>query len=517
MSSRKKAARSAIIIVILGLLSKPLGFLREMLISYRFGSGMQTDTYLLALSSIALFTGLLNKTINTTLIPILSEVEDKEGKEAKIRHTNNFLNLIIIFSVLLMLFALIFTPYIVKLMAPGFTDQMQFKLAVVLVRIGIPAIVFNSVQGILVGYLQTEGRFTEGAAIGIPMNLAFIIFLLFLSNTYGIVGLMVTSTIASVLQVLYVSYGVKKTSYKHSLHIDIHDAYIKKILTLIPPVLISVGISDLNSVIDKSMGSTLVKGSISALNYAEKLGMLVQGIFISAITTVMYPEFARAANKEDKTELKESIILAINLTLLITVPATIGMMLLSHPIVKLAYERGRFDAVATLMTSGALYYTVIRMTTSSIRTIINNAFYSIQDTKTPLYIGGLAVAVNIVFNIILIGPMKHQGLALATTISSFISLIASVYVIRKRLGSFGFMSSVEVAIKTLIASLLMGFVAYYIHNFLSASLGTSKLYEIIALFSAVLVGAVLYIVLILIFKVEEFDWFVSSLKRRIKS
>lgn len=516
MSSVKKAAKSAIIIVILGLLSKPLGFLREMLMGSKFGSGMQTDTYLLALSAISLFAGLLNKTINTTLIPILSEVEKKEGEEGKLLHTNNFLNLIILTAIALTIIGTVFSSSIVKVIAPGFDTENQFNLAVLLIRIGMPSLIFNSIQGVLIGYLQTEGRFKEGAAIGIPMNFAFIFFLLFLSSNFGIVGLMVTSTLASILQVLFVIIGVRKTNYRYKFYVNVHDEYIKKILVLIPPILISVGISDLNAIVDKSMGSTLVNGSISALNYAEKLGAMVRGIFISAITTVMYPEFAKAAHKEDKTELKESIILSINLTLLITVPATIGMMVLAKPIVILAFERGAFDHVATMMTTSALVYTAMRMTSSSIQLLLHNVFYSLQDTKVPLYVGIFAVITNIASNALLIGPMKHDGLALGTTISSFLSTILLIYLLRKRLGSVGFMDSVKVGLKTLFASIVMGLVVVVLYRYLLLLLGAQKIMQAISLVVSVTVGIVLYVGIVYLLKVKELHWFMSALKGRMR-
>ncbi len=515
-SSTKNVAKSAAIIVILGLLAKPLGFVREMLIGSKFGSSMETDTYILALSAIALFAGLLNKTINTTLIPILSEVEQKEGKEGKILHTNNFLNLLMIMAILLVLFGVIFTPFIVKVIAPGFENTKQFNLAVKLVRIGFPSLIFNSIQGVLIGYLQTEGHFKEGAAISIPMNITFVLFLLFLSDTFGIVGLMATSTLAALVQVLYVSRGVLKTDYRYSFHVDIHDEYIKKILALIPPILISVGISDFNSIVDKSMGSTLIEGSISALNFAEKLGQVVRMIFVSAITTVMYPEFSKAANKGDHDELKKSVITAINLTLLITVPATVGMILLSTPIVKLAFERNKFDAVATMMTSSALIFTALRMASSSIRILLHNVFYSLQDTKVPLYVGGFAVAINILFNFILIGPMKHNGLAFATTISSYSAMVVLIYILRKKIGSVGFMDSVKVGFKTLFASLIMGGLALVTHRYLINVLGSGTVSEIISLGAAVGLGGLVYFVLIHVLKVDEFQWFMKSLFARIR-
>lgn len=514
MSTTKKVARSAIIIMVLTIVAKPFGFLRDLLMGAKFGSGLESDTYFLALSGIALFSGLLNKTINTTLIPVLSEVEKKEGKTGKMLHTNNFLNILILFSAFLMVLGFLFAPLLIKLMAPGFKSDYQVSLAILLLRIGLPTLVFTSVQGVLIGYLQSEGRFNEGAAIGIPLNIAFVTFLLFLSERFGIVGLMVTSVVASIFQVMYLVYGAHKVNYKHTLHLDLHDEYIKKILVLIPPVLISVGISDLNSIVDKSMGSTLIKGSISALDYAEKTAMLVRSIFISAITTVMYPVFASEATKDDKTNLKVALVRTINLILLITIPATIGMMILAEPIVRVAYERGKFDNIATIMTSTALVFTALRMATSSIRIMVNNVFYSLQDTKVPLYVGAFAVATNIIFNFILIKPMGHMGLALATTISSLFAVLLLVYILRKRIGSFGFAKSVEVGIKSLISASIMGVVVYFSYNYLVTLLGMQKLFEAIALFSSVILGVVIYFVMIHILKIDEVKWFLDALRNR---
>ena len=515
MSHTKKAARSAVIIIILGLISKPLGFVRDVLLSAKFGAKSGVDTYVIATSAIALFAGLFNRTINTTLIPILSEVELKEGKEGKNRHTSNFLNLIILFSFIVMVIAFIFAPQVMKVVAPGFKDE-QFELVVLLMRIGIPTLIFNSIQGVLTGYLQTEGKFSETAIGGIIMNFVFIGFLLTLSSKYGIVGLMFTSVVSTILQVIYISMSTSKTTYRHSFHIDIHDEYIGKIIKLIPPILISVGINDLNSIVDKSMGSRLIEGSISALNYAEKLNSLVTGLFVSAITTVMYPIFSEEANKEDRTGLKKATIQSINLILLITVPAALAMMVLATPIVKVVFERGEFDDIATALTAGALIYSAFRMITSSVNTIISNVFYSIQDTKTPLIIGAFGVAVNITLNLILVAPMKHLGLALATTISSFASSILLVYLLRKKIGSMGFMDSVYVGLKTLFASLIMIVIAYFLNNYLLGVLGAGRMIDAIALVITASIGVTIYLGLIYVLKVDELMWFISMFKRKVR-
>lgn len=515
MHKKQQIASSAIIIILFGIAGKVFGFIREMLIGAKFGSGYETDTYLIALSTIALFTGLITNAINTTTIPVLAEVEKNEGKEGKIEHTNNLLNIVLLFAVVISVFAYFAAPYILNIVAPGFESAAQLDLAVLLMRIGIPTILFSGMQGVFRGYVQTEGSFTETAAATYPFNFVYIIFLLFFASKLGIQGLMAASVLAVVSQVLLQIFSLRRLRFKYKFILDFKDKYIIRILKLIPPVLISVGIADINSVIDKAMASGLVEGSISALSYADKLMISTTGIFVSAITTVLYPTFSQEANKATNAGLKRVVVRGINVIMLITLPATVGLVVLAHPVVKIVYERGRFDAIATYMTAGALVFTVMRLATSSIRTLLYNTFYSLQDTKTPVLIGFMAVATNIVFNFILIGPMAHCGLALATAISSIVSCVVAVYFLRKKIGSFGFMSSVVCGVKTLGASVIMGVIALFTHRFLARGLGSGTMNELIALVGAIGIGAIVYLVLIYLFKVDEINWVLGMVKGRL--
>ncbi len=184
MSKSKQATRSALIIVIFTLGSKFLGFLREILIASKFGSGMETDAFFIALSASSLIGSFLRNAVKTTFIPVISEVEYKEGKKGKIKHTNNMVNIIIFVSSILIILALLGTPLTIKLLASGFEGE-QFDLAIKLTRIGLPMILFSGIIGIMTGYLQSESRFNATAIIGIPLNISYIFFLLFLSSKFG--------------------------------------------------------------------------------------------------------------------------------------------------------------------------------------------------------------------------------------------------------------------------------------------------------------------------------------------
>jgi len=512
----KEAAKSVAIIIIFSFGGKFLGFIREILIGAKFGSGTETDTYFLAMTAISLFTSLITTSINTTMIPVLAEVEKLEGNEGKGTHTNNLLNIMMSIAIVITFIAWLTSPLIIKILAPGFVKNInQYNLAILLMKIGLPAIILAGAQGVFRGYLQSEHMFMETAAISFPHNFTYIIFLLFLSNKFGIKGLMVTSVLATVSQIFLQLRGLKKTNYSYKYILDFKDKYVGKMLYLITPILLSIGIDDLNKIIDKSMASNLVKGSISALNYANRLDGLVRGVFIAAIATVMYPMLSQEANKGTYDGFKRAIVKGTNIIFLITIPATVGMMILANPITKFAFQRGAFDSIATFMTAGALIFTVVGMVGSSLRTLLNNVFYSLQDTRTPVVNGTIAVAINVVFNLILIKPMAHNGLALATSISATVASILLLYGLRKKIGPFGFFDSVKCGFKSLIASLVMGISVYFLHNYLRQVLSEGRLMEFIALIGVVGVGAIIYSILIYLLKVEEVNWVVDIVKGKL--
>ncbi len=514
MSQTKKAAKSALIIVIFSFSSKILGFIREQLIAAKFGSDAATDTFFIALSAVSLFTTIITASISTIMIPILSEIETKEGKSSKKEHTNNLLNIVMLISVVIIIIAWVLAPVIMKILAPGFKGE-QFKLAILMMRIGLPTIIFAGIVGVFRGYLQSELMFTESAASAFPLNFTYIFFLIFLSGFFGIKGLMVTSVLAVLAQITIQIPGIRKTGFKYKYILDFKDKYVKKIIYLIPPVLISVGIDDINKIIDKSLGSRLAEGSISALNYSNRLSSLTTGIFISAITTVIYPMLSQEANKENRDGLKNVILRGTNIILLIVIPATVGMMLLANPIVKVAFQRGEFDSTATYMTAGALVFYSIGLVGTAFKNFLTRVYYSLQDTKTPMINSFVTVGINVIFNFMLIGSMGHRGLALATSISVIGTSLYLLYGLRKKIGSFGFSKSVKCGLKALSASAVMGIVVYFLDSTLANYINGSNLKELIALLISAGTGALIYFILIYLLKIDEVDWMINAVKDKL--
>jgi putative peptidoglycan lipid II flippase len=514
LSRLEKAAKSVFIIIFFGIGSRILGFIREALIAAKFGSGAETDTFFLALTATSLFTVMITKAINTTTIPVLSKVESLEGKDGKISHANNLLHITLLISLIITILAWIFAPALLKVLAYGFEGE-QYRLAILMLRIGLFSIVFSAIVGVFRGYLQSEHRFTESAAADFPFNLVYIFFLFFLSGTFGIKGLMVASVIAVAAQILIQIPGLRKTGFKYKPLFDIKDKYVQHILTMVPPILLSVVIADVNKMVDRSLASTLVDGSISALNYANRIDTLVTGIFISAVVTVIFPIFAKEANMEKYDGLKKIVVKGLNVALIITIPATVGLITLANPIIKVAFQRGAFDATATYMTSGALVFYALGLIGTASRSILYRTFYALQDTKTPMITGIISVAINITLNFILIRYMAHKGLALATSVSATVSAGLVLYLLRKKIGAFGVSKLIECGLKALTASTVMGVVVYFLHIALHNALGIGFIREFTALFVTVGVGALLYFVIIYIMKVKEIEWIVNILKGKL--
>ena len=514
MSNLKKSAKSVVTIIVFTLASKVLGFLREALIASNYGSGAGTDTYFIALSAITLFSTLILQTVNTTMIPVLSDVEAKEGKKGKLNHLNNFLNTLTLFAVLLIILGYFLTPLLMRLLGKGFEGE-QFELAITLTRIGLPLLIFSSLVGVFRGYLQSEESFTESAAAAFPKNIVFILFLMFLSQHFSIKALMVTAVIAEGSQLLVQIPGLKKLGYKYKFNVDLKDQYMQQIAMLIPPVLVSVAIADLNNMIDKSMASSLVEGSVSALNYANVLNNVVLSVFVTAIVTVIFPMLSKEANSENYAGLKKMMHTSLNIVLLITIPAAIGMIVLATPAVKFAYQRGEFGETAAMMTSSALVFYSFGLIGNGVKSMLTRVFYSLKDTKTPMINSAYALGLNFIFNLILIQFMGHNGLALATSLSATFTAITLLLGLRKKIGNLGLKAMVQSSVKILISSLIMGVIVYLMYHSLMAALAPSRLVELILVFLTIFIGIAVYIAALYLFKVEELHFAIDYAKRQI--
>lgn len=500
--------RTAFIILLITLMSKIFGFLREIVLSYYYGASTISDAYLIAYTIPGFIFSFIGVGLATSFIPIYSNIEEDNGTSDADTFTSNLLLILLAIISILVVFMFIFAHPVVKAFAMGF-DKDTLELAVMFTRISIFGIFFSVSFHLLSSYLNIKGNYHIPAFAGIPNNIV-IILSIWLSSTLGTILLPIGIVASLVSQLLLVLIFIKKFNFKFKPNKILKDKNLKKIFYLSIPVIIGVSVNQINVLVDRTLASTISVGGISALNYANRLNTFVQGIFVMSIATVMYPLISKlvaAGNIKGLKSIVAEIITSINIMI---IPITIGSMLFAHQIVDLVFGRGAFDINATSMTSSALFFYSLGMMGFGLREIISRVFYASQDTKTPMVNAGIGMVVNIILNVILSRYFGIGGLALATSIAAIFTTVLLFISLRKKIGPFG-MKQISISfLKILFASLVMGGLAKLSFNYLTASLSQN-----LSLLIAIGVGAVSYFVIIYFMKIEDVDVIVGAIKKKL--
>lgn len=510
-----KVAKATISLMIVTILSKVLGFMRELVLASFYGTSIYSDAYLIALNIPTVIFAAIGTAISTTFIPIYYESDKIGGKVKCNKFTNNVLNIAFILSLILSVVGFIFTDQLVKLFAIGFEGD-TLKLTIDFTRILIFGIIFTSISEVIKGYLNANNNFSiPGIMSGVPFNIMVIVAIILSAkiNPYILpVGTLIAISSRFIFQIPF----AYKYGYKYKSYINIKDEDIKKMIWLLGPVFIGVAVNQVNTMIDRTLASTLAVGSISALNYANRLNAFVLGVFITSIASVIYPMLSKLSSDDDKDNFCQSIVKSVNIVILLIIPISVGAIVLCNPIVKLLFQRGAFDLNATNMTSIALAMYSIGMIGFGLRDILGKVFYSLQDTKTPMINGAISMVMNILFNLVLVRYMGHSGLALGTSISSIICIILLFYSLKKKIGYFGEDKIIKVIIKSLIAASIMGIITFHVYGLLNKILGIGSISEIISLLGSISIGAITYAIMTIILKVEEISIITSMVKKKLK-
>ncbi|EQK43647.1 integral membrane protein MviN [[Clostridium] bifermentans ATCC 638] len=508
-------AKSAFWLMVVTMLSKVLGFGREIILGYFYGTSAYSDVYIVAMNIPLVLFASIGIALGTTFIPLYQEVLNEKGEKRALQFSNNIMCILVILSILLAILGYVFAEPLVKMFAMHYTGE-KLVLAVKFVRIMIGGVVFIGLSNLMTSYLQIQGDFTVPGMIGFPNNIIIIASIIMAALTKKIYILAIGTLVGMASQFLFqVPFAIKK-GYKFKPRIDLKDEYLKKMLWLVMPVFIGVAVNQVNAMVDRSLASGLGDGVITALNNANRLNGFVMGLFIATLGSVIYPTLSKLSTENNNEKFAESVANSVNCVNLLVLPASVGAIVLATPVVRILFERGAFDDRSTVLTATALVFYSVGMVGFGLRDILGKVFYSLKDTKTPMINGMIAVALNIVLNIILVKVMGHRGLALATSLSAIICIILFFRSLKKKIGYYGQDKIRATFIKTLIASLVMGVVTYFVYKFLFGMLGLGFIQEAISLGAAVGMGGVVYFALIIVFKVEEVDMAIDMIKKKLK-
>ncbi len=463
-SIRDKAIKSVWTIIIFGIVSKILGFIKEILIASKIGCCFRTDAYFIAFTGATLLAEILGEGISTSMVPVLLKIETKEGKEKKIGYVNNLLHIIMLTSLILMILGWFLSPIIIRIMAKGFRGE-EFHLAVKLMRVGLPIISLIMIRSVFVAYLQSNHGFKAGAKSWVYYNIVYIIYLV-LFNQYGTYGLMVAGILASLSQLFSVIPASKNMGYRYEKKLDIKDVYLKEMLIVMLPILLALSINRINIIVDKTVASSLSAGSISWLNYANDIIQLVLGIFVTAIVTVLFPIISQEYHGEDVESLKNTMKKGMGWILNIIVPATLILVLLSEPIVRLFFQRGAFGPEATHMTAKALTYYALGLGSMAFVLILTKIHYAMHDSLTPTIHAILGVIINIILSIVLSEYMGTAGIALATSISTTLVTILLITGLNNKMKVIDIHKNWKSLIKFILRAIIMAIAVWVSFNLL---------------------------------------------------
>ena len=516
METKHKIAKYAGIVIIATIFCRILGLGREIVISNRFGAGIETDAFFIAFMIPNLLRSFLGEgALNSAFIPIFAEYLTNHDRKKAEYFASNVLNILIIILIIVVILGIWGAPLLINIIAIGFKSNMyKYQLAVNLTRIIFPYIGFVAVAALFMGILNSYDHFLVPALAPSMLNISVIIFALTLSYKYGIYSIAWGVILGGVGQALVQTPVLARKKIKYNFTLDFNDPGVKKLLKLLLPAMIGLAITQINVIVDRTIASTLVDGSISALYYSNRLVQFPLGAFGIAISIAIFPTLAKQTAKNDIAEFKKSLLFGLKMLLFITIPSAVGLIVLKDSLIRLIYEHGIFSRVATNMTASALLYYSIGLFAYACVRLITMSFYALKDTKTPVKIGIYIVFINIALDLILIRYLAHSGLALATSVAAILNLIILLKVLQDKIGDFELKSQVSFLAKIVISSIFLGISCVLVNNYFGSILDLSNKYnQVIQVTASIFSGGLVYFIISYILGVKE----VRSLKQTIKT
>lgn len=496
----RTAAQTAFLMAIFTLVSKCLGFIREMVMANYFGATYITDAYTMSLTILTvLFMGII-AAVSTAYMPLYSKIIENTGHSEGVRFTNGVINCLLLISILISIIGILFSDQLIAVLASGLTGKTA-ALASYYIKVLFSYIIFSSTASILESYLQYKGVFLPQIFSGYFISICTIVAIIISAYTscyflaYGMV-------IGYALRFFAIFFIARRKGYHHSFRMPPKEA-MREIITLAIPTFIGSYVVYINQFVDKTLASRLAEGSIAALNYAVLLNGMIVGITISVLSTIIYPKLTQANSLEQYERFNSIADKGLHIILIIALPLSLGSMLYSHQVVQIVYERGAFDSVATLKTSAAFFYYSLGLVFTSLNDLLTRIYYAMRNMKNPMIFAGIGVIINIMLNLILVQFMGIRGLALATSTAAFFNTILLIAGIHKNYKSVHLLRSKRKLAKITFASIVSVGISYIIYLLVVIPLNHIIVARIVQLFIAVFIAVIIYLILLFLLKVDE--------------
>ncbi len=505
-------ARAAGVVSLATMLSRALGLIREQIFAAFFGAGFAVDAFQVAFRIPNLLRDLFAEgAMSAAFVPTLTRVQEKEGPEAAMRLANLVINFLLVTVSAVCLLGVLFADRLVPWMAPGFGQVPgKLELTTQMTRIMTPFLLLVALAAAVMGVLNTRRVFFIPAIAPTMLNLALIAsgFLIApFCPRFGmepIVGMAIGVLLGGLGQLLIQVPALYAHGFRWRPAISFRDPGVLRIVTLMAPAAVGLAATQVNIFVNTFLASMLPQGSVSWLNYAYRLMQLPIGLFGVAIATVTLAEVSRHAARREMPELKRTISFSLRFGLFLTLPATMVLIALAHPIISLLYQHGRFNAGDSWETARALWGYALGLSAFSAVRVLVPVYYSLGMTRIPVTISFVTIAVNIVLNLVLMHPLRHAGLALATSIASVLNFVLLFEWLRRRIGPMGGGVLFRSASSIFLASGLAALAAFAAATGLEQVLGLESLVaRVLVVGGGLAAASVVYLASVFTLRIQE--------------
>ena len=506
--SKENIAKSAIGVTIVMVLGYLLSFAKEAVVAYYFGVSPEVDAYTIAIQVPVILFSFVAVAIQSVVVPLYSDIFFNNGREKADLFASNLIVIALLFVFFFFALGEIFAGGLIFMFAPGFQNEVH-DLAVTLLRITLPTVFFSLIVKVFTAILNVNKKYVFPELSLLLLNFGLIATIVLMYSRCGIVAACIGQIIGSSLQFVFLAILVRR--YFHFTYcFDPKENNMKQALKMALPVFWSIGVAELNAMINRIVASYLFVGSIAALSYSQKLNSVFISFFTSAIATIVYPLYAESAAKGDTQQLNNRINLTLSAYALFLVPVMAFVLCFKKEVVTLAFARGAFDFSAIDLTQQLLGFYVLGLLFLALRGTLTNVFYSLKDSATPAKNATIGVLINLVLNLTLPCIMGVNGLALATALSAVYITGMLLLLLLRRHREFDlvdfFQNLKKIVVASVLTSLIMVLCRFYYDNV------SDLLRFLIGAISSMLC----YLACVCLLKVPIFDLLIDMLIQKIK-
>lgn len=512
MSEKKKKTGIlgyAAIMGIIILFSKVLGLFRDILVANFYGTGTESIAYEAASRiPVTIFDLVIGGVVSSAFIPVFNSVLVKKGKKDAMDFANSYVNFILLICSVIAALGMIFAKGLVTLVAPDISTEAA-ELAVRLTRIMFPMIIFTGLAYSFVGVLQSLGEYNLPALISLFSNTIMVVYLFTLNRFFGVVGLSVAMLLGWASQAIVQIPKVHSFGFRYRPKVKIFDPTLMRAAKNALPILVGTWTTPICNVINTRYASDIENGrAITVLGYANRLYIMIVGLFSFVATNLLFPYFSRAEASGDREGASKMIRTSVKTLIYIIAPIAVGIMLLSEPFTAIVYERGSFDAGDTVLTAQALSKYAVGMLFMAANEVMVKALFAAEKSKLPMF-SSLAA---LVFNIILVSNFSSRlgvgGIALVSSIATVINLVINlIFAHRTGVCRFGGRDVLDIVSSVVSAAAMIPVIFIVKSQFAS---------NIMCVALSVIAAAPVYFIVSLALRSEEAKFITKAVKTKLK-